>query len=284
MKTLKFLLTAVFFIFFVSLQQVNAQNEIKLLKSQIEDKKDQIDANEEVLVSGVRALKRVTANLVDFKNGKNATKEEVKRKEKIVASMQSRLTRLNSQIDNQKSDLAKIEEKLAKKTRRNTPKKAELVEKKEIAIDAVDNSVNNTVSELALRKKQLEDARLKLENDRKAKEIAYLKQQETLRLEAEKLKQLDNQIKAEEKSIVKEKSTLISDFEDDISINEEILTSGREGLARMTAKLEKAKKDPSTSKESIARKEAIIVKIKDRLIKIQEEINAKKLELNKLKG
>ncbi|WNW02889.1 hypothetical protein RRF68_05685 [Tenacibaculum sp. HL-MS23] len=280
MKTLKFLLTAVFFIFFVSLQQVNAQNEIKLLKSQVEDKKDQIDANEEVLVSGVRALKRVTANLEDFKKGKNTTKEEIKRKEKIVSSMQSRLTRLNAQIDMQKDDLAAIERKLERKTRKSSPKVAKVVTEKTV----VNNSVNNTVSELALRKKQLEDARLKLENDRKAKEIAYLKQQESLRLEAEKLKQLDNQIKAEEKSIVKEKSTLISDFEDDISINEEILTSGKEGLARMNAKLEKAKKDPSTSNESISRKEAIIVKIKDRLIKIQEEINAKKLELNKLKG
>ncbi|QXP72438.1 hypothetical protein H0I31_01680 [Tenacibaculum sp. AHE15PA] len=280
MKTLKFLLTAVFFIFFASLQQVNAQNEIKLLKSQVEDKKDQIDANEEVLVSGVRALKRVTANLEDFKKGKNTTKEEIKRKEKIVSSMQSRLTRLNAQIDMQKDDLAAIERKLERKTRKSSPKVAKVVTEKTV----VNNSVNNTVSELALRKKQLEDARLKLENDRKAKEIAYLKQQESLRLEAEKLKQLDNQIKAEEKSIVKEKGTLISDYEDDISINEEILTSGKEGLARMNAKLEKAKKDPSTSKESIARKEAIIVKIKDRLIKIQEEINAKKLELNKLKG
>ena len=52
----------------------------------------------------------------------------------------------------------------------------------------------------------------------------------------------------------------------------------------MKAKLETAKKDPTTSKESIARKEAIIVKIQERLNKIQTEINTKKVELAKLKA
>ncbi|WP_233901576.1 hypothetical protein, partial [Tenacibaculum piscium] len=106
---------------------------------------------------------------------------------------------------------------------------------------------------------------------------------ETLHLEAEKLKQLGNQIKAEEKSIIKEKGTLISDYEDAISINQEILISGKEGLSRMKTKLKNAKLDPTTSKESITRKEAIIIKIEERLNNIQAEITAKELELAKLK-
>lgn len=283
MKTLKIVLTSIILINLLGTPQLNAQNDIKKLENLIKNKKNQVSANEEILSSGVKALKRVTANLQVFKKSKKATKQEVNRKEKIVANMQNRLTKLNTQIDSQKQELTTLERKLARKTKRNTPKKVTASETKNTnTFD--DSSISNTANELAVRKQKLEEARKKIEEARKAREIAYLKEQEALRLEVEKLEQLDNQIKAEEKSIVKEKSTLISDYEDDISINEEILTSGKEGLTKMKTKLNTVKKDPTTSKESIARKEAIIVKIEERLNKIQQEINTKKVELAKLKA
>ena len=192
MNTLKFLLITVFFINIVGTQQINAQNDFKELKTQIKVKKDQVSANEEILMSGIKALKRVTANLEDFKNSKKATKNEVNRKEKIVANMQDRLTKLNSQIDNQKENLASLERKLARKTKKSTPKKTATQKAK----NNVETPIKDNVSELAIRKQKLEEARRKIEESRKAKEIAYLKEQEALRLEVEKLEQLDNQIDA----------------------------------------------------------------------------------------
>ena len=185
MNTLKFLLLTVFFINIIGTQQINAQNDFKELKTQIKVKKDQVSANEEILMSGIKALKRVTANLEDFKKSKKATKNEVNRKEKIVANMQDRLTKLNSQIDNQKENLASLERKLTRKTKKSTPKKTATQKAK----NNVETPIKDNVSELAIRKQKLEEARRKIEESRKAKEIAYLKEQEALRLEVEKLEQ-----------------------------------------------------------------------------------------------
>ena len=82
MKNLKFLVTFILFVNFFSLQQISAQNDIKKLKTEIKNKENQISANEEILVSGVKALKRVKANLEDFKKSKRATKRDVNRKRK----------------------------------------------------------------------------------------------------------------------------------------------------------------------------------------------------------
>jgi len=282
MKALR-LLVSIFFVSLISVQQISAQDDIKTLKAQVKNKQSQISANEEILMSGVTALKRVKGNLERFKNSKKATKQEVERKEKIVANMQQRLTKLNSQIDLHKKDLATLERKLARKLKKEQP-----VEKVENTTQntevAYDDNISSEQKEILLQKQKLEEARKKLDEERKTRELAYLKEQETLRLEEEKLKQLSNQIKAKEQNISKEKNTLISDLEDDISINEEILISGKEGLAKMKSKLEEAKKDASTSKESIERKEAIISQIETRLLKIENEIDAKKLELSKIKG
>ncbi|WP_233883517.1 hypothetical protein [Tenacibaculum piscium] len=285
MNTLKIIATTIFLTFILGIQQTTAQNEIKTLKNKI-------SADEEVLMSGIKALKRVNANLENFKKSRKATKENIARKEYIVNNIQEKLTKLNAKIDRQKEELLALEIK-SSKTIEQPKKEQEITVKnkkikptekpKKINVTKPIQNTNNTINELALRKQKLEEARIKLEEERKAKEIAYLKEQETLHLEAEKLKQLGNQIKAEEKSIIKEKGTLISDYEDAISINQEILISGKEGLARMKTKLKNAKLDPTTSKESITRKEAIIIKIEERLNNIQAEITAKELELAKLK-
>ncbi|PKH51609.1 hypothetical protein CXF68_13365 [Tenacibaculum sp. Bg11-29] len=224
MKTLKFLIFAILFTSLVTVQEASAQDEIKVLKNKVKDKKNQISANEEFLISGISALKRVNSNLENFKKDKKATKKEVKRKEKIVANVQTRLTNLKNLINDRKGELVALEKKLARKQKRATPKEVKTVQETETESAA---PLTDAKSELALRKQKLENARKKLEDERKAKEIAYLNQQEELRLEADKLAQLDNQIKAEEESIINENKTLISDYEDDISINEEILISGK---------------------------------------------------------
>ncbi|CAM1363278.1 conserved exported hypothetical protein [Tenacibaculum sediminilitoris] len=289
MKTLKFLAALTLFTAFVHTQQIVAQDDIKELKIQVKNKENQINANEEILVSGVTALKRVKTNFERFKKNKKATKQEIERKEKIVANMQQRLTKLNAQVDNQKKDLNILERKLARKLKKEEAKEEDVKEEGKAAtasngLVVYEDNISDEQKEVLLQKQKLEEARKKLDEERKARELAYLKEQEALRLEEEKLKQLSNQIKAKEKNISKEKNTLISDLEDDISINEEILISGKEGLAKMKSKLEKAKKDATTSKESIERKQVIIDKIENRLLKIENEIDVKKQELAKIKG
>lgn len=281
MKSFKSLIFTTILTLFVTTQQTYAQtDEISTLKDQIEAKKNEISVNEEILISGISALKRVNTGLQTLKDNK-ASREEIVRKQRAVSNIQKRLSNLKSLIQLRKKELAPLESKLSRKTKKTQTK---------VNTNAANAATNvaltpeqKETNRLKLLKVKLENARKKLEEDRKAREIAYLNEQEQLRLQAEKLEQLDNQIKAKEESIVKEKSTLISDFEDDISINEEILLSGLEGLNRIKAKLETAKKDPTTSKESIKRKEAIIVKIETRLAKIREDISLKKQELSKLK-
>lgn len=285
MKSLKFLTIIALLAFFANTQKVLAQgSDIDLLKEQIEAKKNEISVNEEILISGISALKRVNISLQELKD-KQASREEIARKQKVVSSVQKRLSNLKSLIQVKKTELAPLESKLLRKTKK--------AQEKLVSNKTTTNTKTGTIADvdvtdkdaerLNLLKIKLENARKKLEADRKAREIAYLNEQEALRLQAEQLNKLDSQIKAKEESIVKEKTTLISDYEDDISINEEILLSGIEGLNKMKSKLETAKKDSTTSKESIQRKQAIIVKIEARLAKIRGDINAKKIELEKLK-
>jgi vacuolar-type H+-ATPase subunit H len=285
MKSLKFLTIIALLAFFANTQKVLAQgSDIDLLKEQIEAKKNEISVNEEILISGISALKRVNISLQELKD-KQASREEIARKQKVVSSVQKRLSNLKSLIQVKKTELAPLESKLLRKTKKAQEKLASnktTTNTKTGTIADVDVT-DKDAERLNLLKIKLENARKKLEADRKAREIAYLNEQEALRLQAEQLNKLDSQIKAKEESIVKEKTTLISDYEDDISINEEILLSGIEGLNKMKSKLETAKKDSTTSKESIQRKQAIIIKIEARLAKIRGDINAKKIELEKLK-
>lgn len=281
MKSLKFLILSTVLAIFVNIEQTSAQtDDINLLKDQIEAKKNEISVNEEILISGISALKRVNTSLQELKANK-ASREEILRKQKVISSVQKRLYNLKSLIQTRKKELLPLEAKLSRKTTKNIAKTS--VKTTNDSATKVLTPEEKETNRLKLLKTKLETARKKLEEDKKAREIAYLNEQEALRLQAEKLEQLDNQIKAKEKSIVKEKTTLISDLEDDISINEEILLSGIQGLNKMKAKLDTAKQDATTSQESLKRKEAIIVKIESRLAKIRGDINAKKIELEKLK-
>lgn len=84
--------------------------------------------------------------------------------------------------------------------------------------------------------------------------------------------------------MTEENGQRIIEYEDDISVNEEILISGREGLKRKKEKLEAAKIDGSLTKESIARRSSVIERIEKRLNKIEREIESKKEAIKKLKG
>lgn len=272
----KLLTTALFFVIFLNFPEVAAQNDIATLKEEINASEYKISANEEILLAGVAALKREKATLEQFKNSKYASSIDVNRKERIATDMQLRLTKLNSQIDSQKEELALLEKKLARRIKRNP----ELDDSTDSTETIYDPNLSSEENRLLIQKQELEAARQKLENARKEREIAYLKEQETLRLEEEKLNLLDLRIQNKEQNITDEKNTLISDLEDDIQINEEILISGKYGLAKLKSKLEEAKLETNVSKKSIERKEAIIFNIEERLNKIQLEIDEK---LQKLK-
>ncbi|EGV42849.1 hypothetical protein BZARG_1997 [Bizionia argentinensis JUB59] len=280
--TSKLLITALFLVTFLNLQEVVAQNDIADLQEEIINFENKISANEEILLGGVSALKREKEALKQFKNSKYANSAQVNRKEKLASSMQQRLTKLNSQIDYYKEELGFLEKKLARKIKRNPELAQELTQNAESAGTIYDVNSSSDENKLLLQKQVLEAAREKLDDARKQREIAYLKEQEALRLEEEKLNLLGLKIKNKEQNINKEKNTLISDLEDDILINEEILISGQVGLRKMKSKLEEAKLETNVSKKSIERKEAIIFNIEERLNKIQAEIDEKLQKLKEL--
>ena len=76
----------------------------------------------------------------------------------------------------------------------------------------------------------------------------------------------------------------IMEVEDDISVNEEMLISGRQGLKKKKDQLEAAKKNGGLTAEDIQRKESIINRVESRLNKLESEIKVKKAELSKLKA
>ena len=119
MKSLKFLTIIALLAFFANTQKVLAQgSDIDLLKEQIEAKKNEISVNEEILISGISALKRVNVSLQELKD-KQASREEIARKQKVVSSVQKRLSNLKSLIQVKKTELAPLESKLLRKTKLN---------------------------------------------------------------------------------------------------------------------------------------------------------------------
>lgn len=278
----KLLSTALFLVIFLNLQEVVAQNDIATLQEEINTIENTISANEEILLAGVAALKREKADLEQFKNSKHVTSTQVNRKEKLAYSMQQRLTKLNTQIDYHQKELDVLEKRLAKRIKKNPELAEELAQNTEAIEILYDPNLSSEENRLLIQKQELEVARQKLEDERKKRDIAYLKEQEALYLEEEKLNLLDLRIKNKEQNITNEKNTLISDLEDDIKINEEILISGQYGLAKMKSKLEEAKLETNVSKKSIERKEAIIFNIEERLNKIQVEIDEKLQKLKEL--
>lgn len=255
-----------------------AQEISRESKKQIKAQEEEIRVNEEMLVSGVKGLSRIKSRLEKDKSKKKISQTEVERKEKIIRSVESRLSSLERKIAKQKEELIDFKKSL----------NIAVEEKKEVKI--VENVVVEAASnsDIKEREEKLALAKQKLAQQIKESEEAFKRQQEALRKKNEELSKLDNKLKAEKKAIqdklTEENRQKIMEFEDDISVNEEILTSGREGLKRKKEKLEAAKVDGSLTKESIARRSSVIERIEKRLNKIEREIESKKEAIKKLKG
>ncbi len=255
-----------------------AQEISRESKKQIKAQEEEIRVNEEMLVSGVKGLSRIKSRLEKDKSKKKISQTEVERKEKIIRSVESRLSSLERKIAKQKEELIDFKKSL----------NIAVEEKKEVKI--VENVVVEAASnsDIKEREEKLALAKQKLAQQIKESEEAFKRQQEALRKKNEELSKLDNKLKAEKKAIqdklIEENRQKIMEFEDDISVNEEILISGREGLKRKKEKLEAAKVDGSLTKESIARRSSVIERIEKRLNKIEREIESKKEAIKKLKG
>lgn len=255
-----------------------AQEISRESKKQIKAQEEEIRVNEEMLVSGVKGLSRIKSRLEKDKSKKKISQTEVERKEKIIRSVESRLSSLERKIAKQKEELIDFKKSL----------NIAVEEKKEVKI--VENVVVEAASnsDIKEREEKLALAKQKLAQQIKESEEAFKRQQEALRKKNEELSKLDNKLKAEKKAIqdklTEENRQKIMEFEDDISVNEEILISGREGLKRKKEKLEAAKVDGSLTKESIARRSSVIERIEKRLNKIEREIESKKEAIKKLKG
>ncbi len=255
-----------------------AQEISRESKKQIKAQEEEIRVNEEMLVSGVKGLSRIKSRLEKDKSKKKISQTEVERKEKIIRSVESRLSSLERKIAKQKEELIDFKKSL----------NIAVEEKKEAKVNenvVVEEASNTDIKE---REEKLALAKQKLAQQIKESEEAFKRQQEALRKKNEELSKLDNKLKAERKAIqdklTEENRQKIMEFEDDISVNEEILISGREGLKRKKEKLEAAKIDGSLTKESIARRSSVIERIEKRLNKIEREIESKKEAIKKLKG
>ncbi|WP_442267683.1 hypothetical protein ACSIGC_08445 [Tenacibaculum sp. ZS6-P6] len=265
-----------------SFQTVFSQELSREDRKAIKNKEQEIRVNEEMLLSGVEGLERIKSRLTKDKSKNRITKEEVIRKETIIRNVEARLSKLDKKIKAQKEELISFKKSLNVKV-------AELKEVESVGTETVATPVSEvkTDSDLEKREEELKAAREKLEKEIKASEEAYKKQLEALRKKNEKLTQLDSQLKAEKKEIEdkisKEKRMKIMEVEDDISVNEEMLISGRQGLKKKKDQLEAAKKEGALTAEDIQRKEAIISRVEKRLNKLENEIKVKKEKLNKLK-
>ncbi|WP_299678916.1 hypothetical protein [uncultured Tenacibaculum sp.] len=266
-----------------SIQTAFSQEISREDKKTIKSKEQEIRVNEEMLLSGVEGLERIKSRLTKDKSKNRITKEEVLRKETIIRNVETRLSKLDKKIKTQKEELNSFKKSLNVKVAE--VKEVESVETKTVATPVAEVKAD---SDLEKREQELKAAREKLEKEIKASEEAYKKQLEALRKKNEKLAQLDSKLKAEKKEIEdkisKEKRMKIMEVEDDISVNEEMLISGRQGLKKKKDQLEAAKKEGALTAEDIQRKEAIISRVEKRLNKLENEIKEKKEKLSKLKA
>jgi chromosome segregation ATPase len=262
----------------LNIQFAFAQEISKEDRKQIKTQEEEIQANEDMLVSGVKGLTRIKSRLEKDKSKKRISQAEVERKEKIIRNVESRLSSLENKITKQKQELRDFKKSL----------KITVEEKTDIEVAEKVVIEDETASDIKEREEKLELAKQKLAQQIKESEEAFKRQQEALRKKNEELSKLDNKLKAEKKAIqdklTEENRQKIMEYEDDISVNEEMLISGREGLKRKKEKLEAAKNDGSLTKESIARRSSVIERIEKRLNKIEREIETKKEAIKKLKG
>ncbi|WP_143569761.1 coiled-coil domain-containing protein [Tenacibaculum agarivorans] len=280
MKVLK---TVILFVVFMGLhiQTAFTQNISREDKRTIKSKEQEIRVNEEILLSGVEGLERIKSRLAKDKQKGRASKEEIARKENIILNVERRLSKLDQKIIGQKKELKEFKASVygVKEEVQSSESIKEVVKVARIE--------KRNADDLMKREEELEQARQKLEQEIQESKEAYNKQLEALRIKNEKLAQLDNKLKAEQQAIddkiSEEKRIKMMEYEDDISVNEEMLTSGREGVQKKKTELETAKKEGKLTEEDIARKESIINRIEKRLNTLESEIKSKKEELQKLK-
>ncbi len=279
MKVLRIIIPLVALVYFTNIQRGFSQDITRAQKREIRNQEEDIRVNEEMLLSGIKGLERIKSRLEKVKSKGRISKEELGRKEKIVRSVEARLARLDGKINTQKEALQTYKESIQVNVEKEvTP----VVEEKTTKTASTNNE------DLAARAKRIKEAREKLEREMEESKAAFLKQQEELRKENQKLAQLDNQLKAEKKAIEDKVSAAkrrkIMEYEDDISVNEEMLISGKEGLNRKKNQLEKAKQEGALTTEDVTRKMSIIKRIEKRLNTLQSEINTKKEAMNALKA
>ena len=260
-----------------NIQFAFAQEISKEDKKQIKMQEEEIRVNEEMLVSGVKGLSRIKDRLEKDKSKERISEEEVERKEGIIRNVESRLSSLEEKIAKQKQELIDFKKSLHIAV--EDSQDVTIVEKE---------TVENSNSDIKESEAELQLAKQKLAQQIIESEEAFKRQQEALLKKNEELSKLDNKLKAEKKAIqdklTEENRKKIMEYEDDISVNEEMLLSGREGLNREKEKLEAAKKEGSLDEEAIARKTSVIERIEKRLNKIEREIETKKEAIKKLKG
>lgn len=323
MRKIKILIPFLTLFLCFGIQNIVAQEISKEVLSKIKEKEQEIRTSEEILISGVEGLERTKSRLNKLRNNKKTSAEEIEKKERILSKVEQRLTNLEVDIEKQKESLRAYKQtnqlpvKEGKKTASSIKETKKVVPKKTATKKVV---VENN---LEARKERLKNAQLKLEKERLAREETLKKNQlklEKERLAIEnahqqeqaKLAALDNEIKAEEEKIknaeeiaknkalaeaeaakkmieaeaaakLAAKQKIINGYEDDISVDEEILISGKEGLVRSKERLEIAKADSASTPEDIARKESIVKRVEERLAKLEAGIEEKKMKIKSLK-
>lgn len=272
-------------LFVTGVQQINAQEISREDKKKIKVQEEEIRANEEMLMSGVKGLERIKARLEKDKTKKRLTKKEVERKSKIIRSVETRLDRLNTKIATQKEELNTLKKGL------NIKVEEEIVEKTVIASGGTQSVIDEEkAKEINERAQKLKAAREKLAKEIKESEAAYLKQQKELREKNLALAKLDSELKQEEKVIeggekLSEKNKQkIKDYEVEISMTQEMAASVREDLNKKKQKVEAAVSTGKLSKVGLQRRKSIIRKIEKKLNKMEREIEKKKEAIQKLKG
>lgn len=279
MKVLRIIIPLVALVYFTNIQQGFSQDITRAQKREIRNQEEDIRVNEEMLLSGIKGLERIKSRLEKVKSKGRISKEELGRKEKIVRSVEARLARLDGKINTQKEALQTYKESIQVNVEKEVAP---------VVVEKATKTASSNNDDLAARAQRIKEAREKLEREMEESKAAFLKQQEELRKENQKLAQLDNQLKAEKKAIEDKVSAAkrrkIMEYEDDISVNEEMLISGKEGLNRKKNQLEKAKEEGALTTEDVTRKMSIIKRIEKRLNTLQSEINTKKEAMNALKA
>lgn len=273
MKVLKLIAPLlVVFTIATSSQKLYAQDLTKEQEKEIKAQEEEIDVNEEVLLTGVKGLDRIKSRFEKDKAKGKLSDEEIARKEGIILNVEKRLSGLDAKIKAQKEKLNDYKSSL-----NIAVEASEEVEVSNTEV-AKTSTNSNSVSDIKTREQELQAAREKLEREMKESEAAFLRKQQELKEKNEKLAAMQNNLKEEKAAakIAREKQQKIAEYQDEIAINEEMLATGKDGLAKMKEKFEAAKTSGSLTPEATERRASLIKRLEDKLVKLEKEINDKK--------